>query len=88
MPVSSLQETSWIDREPQIIDTGFTDSCRAVLESVWKRFSNLGSPGRSTYPTYPREQIDTISSGSGSSVDFETPQAAFTNVLVLGATGK
>ena len=78
-----MSKESWlIQREKYLNPCSF--ACRAVLESVWKRFSNLNAPGRTTVS---RETLDSYS-GSGSSVEFETPQAAVTNVLVIGATGK
>ena len=59
--------------------------CRALLDSVWQRFTSLGSPGRVSISS---NELDSVSNISGSVEDFETPQAAVTNILVLGATGK
>lgn len=59
--------------------------CRALLDNVWQRFTSLGAPGRVSISTDELERVSSIASNFG---DFETPQAAVTDVLVLGATGR
>lgn len=52
---------------------------------MWQRFTSLGAPGRASVYTEDLERVSSISSNFG---DFETPQAAVTDVLVIGATGR
>lgn len=59
--------------------------CRLLLDNVWQRFTSLGSPGRASISS---NELDRVSSISGTIEDFQTPQATVTTVLVLGATGK
>lgn len=54
---------------------------RVVVDEVWKQLSQLGSPTKSSFI------IDDILE-PGQALDFEAPQAAYTTVLVVGATGR
>ncbi|KAK9808907.1 hypothetical protein WJX72_006181 [[Myrmecia] bisecta] len=53
---------------------------RAIFDDVWQQFTKLSSPTRS----FNMEQLGS----AGDRSEFETPQAAFTTVLVAGATGR
>ena len=54
---------------------------RAVLDDLWAQFATITSPTR----TAPMQQL----AGSGEDLsEFQTPQAASTTVLVIGATGR
>ena len=55
---------------------------RAVLDDLWEQFASITSPTRSSPVT-----AQYSSAGEGLT-EFETPQAAFTTVLVVGATGR
>lgn len=55
---------------------------RAVLDDLWGQFTSITSPTRSLPVTE-----EYFSAGEGLT-EFETPQAAFTTVLVVGATGR
>ena len=55
---------------------------RAVLDDLWEQFASITSPTRSAPIT------DEYSSAGEGLTEFETPQAAFTTVLVVGATGR
>ena len=55
---------------------------RAVLDSLWEQFATITSPTRSA-PVTPQ-----YSSAGEGLTEFETPQAAFTTVLVVGASGR
>lgn len=55
---------------------------RAVLDNLWEQFASITSPTRSI-------PVTTKYSSAGEGLtEFETPQAAFTTVLVVGATGR
>jgi hypothetical protein len=53
---------------------------RKAFDEVWSQLSNLGSPTKSFI-------IDDVLE-PGQDSDFEAPQAAYTTVLVVGATGR
>jgi hypothetical protein len=53
---------------------------RKAFDEVWSQLSNLGSPTKSFI-------IDDVLE-PGRDSDFEAPQAAYTTVLVVGATGR
>jgi len=55
---------------------------RAVLDNLWGQFTSVTSPTRSLPVT------EEYSSAGEGLTEFETPQAAFTTVLVIGATGR
>lgn len=55
---------------------------RAVLDDLWEQFATITSPTRSA-PVTPQ-----YSSAGEGLTEFETPQAAFTTVLVVGASGR
>lgn len=55
---------------------------RAVLDNLWEQFASITSPTRSV-PVTPQ-----FSSAGEGLTEFETPQAAFTTVLVVGASGR
>lgn len=55
---------------------------RAVLDNLWGQFTSVTSPTRSLPVT------EEYSSAGEGLTEFETPQAAFTTVLVVGATGR
>ena len=55
---------------------------RAVLDDLWEQFATITSPTRSAPVTRQ------YSSAGEGLTEFETPQAAFTTVLVVGATGR
>ncbi len=55
---------------------------RAVLDNLWEQFASITSPTRSLPVT------EEYSSAGEGLTEFETPQAAFTTVLVVGATGR
>lgn len=57
---------------------------RAVLDDLWEQFASITSPTRSS-PAIPLKKEYRAGEDL---TDFETPQAAFTTVLVIGATGK
>ena len=57
---------------------------RAVLDDLWEQFASITSPTRSA----PAIALDDKYRAGEGLTDFETPQAAFTTVLVIGATGK
>lgn len=57
---------------------------RAVLDDLWEQFASITSPTRSS----PAIALDDKYRAGEGLTDFETPQAAFTTVLVIGATGK
>lgn len=57
---------------------------RAVLDDLWEQFASITSPTRSS-PAIPLKEAYRAGDDL---TDFETPQAAFTTVLVVGATGK
>lgn len=55
---------------------------RAVLDDLWEQFASVTSPTRSLPVT------EEYSSAGEGLTEFATPQAAFTTVLVVGATGR
>lgn len=55
---------------------------RAVLDDLWEQFATITSPTRSA-PVTPQ-----YSSAGEGLTEYETPQAAFTTVLVVGASGR
>lgn len=55
---------------------------RAVLDDLWEQFAKITSPTRSV-PVTPQ-----YSSAGEGLTEFETPQAAYTTVLVVGASGR
>lgn len=57
---------------------------RAVLDDLWEQFASITSPTRSA----PAIAMDEKYRAGEGLTDFETPQAACTTVLVIGATGK
>lgn len=57
---------------------------RAVLDDLWEQFASITSPTKSL----PSTVLDGKYRAGEGLTDFETPQAAFTTVLVVGATGK
>ena len=59
-----------------VIDTGLS-LCRQAFDDVWSRFTKLGSPVGSD----PSLLMDTPDEG-------RAPQASYTRVLVIGATGR
>ena len=75
---TSDKEDSGIDVNP--IKLG--RKSRAVLDDLWKQFAAIASPTRTARLTERYR-----GTGEGMS-EFETPQAAFTTVLVIGATGR
>jgi hypothetical protein len=54
---------------------------RSVFDATWKQLAQLGSPTKSSFI------IDDILE-PGAALDFQAPQAAYTTVLIIGATGR
>ena len=56
---------------------------RAVLDSVWQQVTRISSPTTSSLPFEDDQRIS-----FATPTEFDTPEAATTSVLVVGATGR
>lgn len=56
---------------------------RAVLDSVWQQVTRISSPTSSSLPFEDDQRIS-----FATPTEFDTPEAATTSVLVVGATGR
>ena len=56
---------------------------RAVLDSVWQQVTRISSPTSSSLPFEDDQRINFTAP-----TEFDTPEAATTSVLVVGATGR